>query len=166
LKGAEVVAEIELLLVGEINVHETGVMIEETIVDPIAVEQSSQEEWQGVTHRVSLGSELVKINSEALNLAVFTYEFDTDTFAENVGTEQHIEKDDEIARNEIDEENRQPSVDIALDAAIGPGGKGNEANVHSSAVTLCDVLTSSHIDWSSYYTYEELMTLKLKYISL
>jgi hypothetical protein len=45
LKGAEVVAEIALLPVGGINVHDTGVMIEETIADPIVVEQPSQEEW-------------------------------------------------------------------------------------------------------------------------
>jgi hypothetical protein len=32
-------------------------------------------------------------------------------------------------------------------------------------VTLCDVLTSSRIDWSSYYIDEELMALKLKHIS-
>jgi hypothetical protein len=42
---AEVVAEIALLPIGEINVHETGVIAEETIADPIAVEQPSQEEW-------------------------------------------------------------------------------------------------------------------------
>jgi hypothetical protein len=40
------------------------VTTEDTIADPIAVEQPSQEEWQGVTHRVSLASELAKINSE------------------------------------------------------------------------------------------------------
>jgi hypothetical protein len=45
LKGAEVVAEITPLCVGEINVHETGVTIEETIADAIAVEHPSQEEW-------------------------------------------------------------------------------------------------------------------------
>jgi uncharacterized alkaline shock family protein YloU len=44
LKGVEVVAEITLLPVDEINVHETGVTTEETIADPITVEQSSQEE--------------------------------------------------------------------------------------------------------------------------
>jgi hypothetical protein len=87
LKGAKVVAKIAPLPVDEINVHDTGVMIEETIADPIAVEQVSQEEWQGVTHRVNLGSELVKINSEALNLAVVTDEFDANTFVENVVTE-------------------------------------------------------------------------------
>jgi hypothetical protein len=98
LKGAEVVVEIAPLAVGEVNVHETGVTTEETIADPIVVEQSRQEEWQGVTHRVSLASELAKINSEALNLAVVTDEFDVDTFAENVDTEQHVEEDDETAR--------------------------------------------------------------------
>jgi uncharacterized alkaline shock family protein YloU len=45
LKSAEVVAEITLLPVSEINVHETGVTIEETTAEPIAVEQPSQEEW-------------------------------------------------------------------------------------------------------------------------
>jgi hypothetical protein len=51
------------------------------------VEQPSQEGWQGVTHRVSLDSELVKIISEALNLTMVTNEFDADTFAENVDIE-------------------------------------------------------------------------------
>jgi hypothetical protein len=70
LKGAEVVAEITPLLDGEITVHETGVTTKETIADPIVVEQPSQEEWQGVTHRVSLASELAKTNFEAMNLVV------------------------------------------------------------------------------------------------
>jgi hypothetical protein len=109
---------------------------------------------------------LAKTNSEALNLAVVTDEFYTDTFAENVDTEEHIEEDDERARSESDEENMQPSFDTAPDAAVGPGGEGNEANVPSSAVTLCDVPTSSGINWGSYYTDEELMALKLKHISL
>jgi hypothetical protein len=68
LKGIKV--EIAPLSVDEINVQKTGVTIEETIADPITVEQSSQEGWQGVTHRVSLGSELAKTNSKALNLVV------------------------------------------------------------------------------------------------
>jgi hypothetical protein len=33
-------------------------------------------------------------------------------------------------------------------------------------VTLCDVPTSSHIDWGLYYTDEELRALKLKHINL
>jgi hypothetical protein len=44
LNGAELVAEIAPLPSGEISVQETGVMTEEIIVDPIAVEQASQEE--------------------------------------------------------------------------------------------------------------------------
>jgi hypothetical protein len=40
------------------------------------VEQLSQEEWQGITHRVSLGSELAKTNSESLKFALVTDEFD------------------------------------------------------------------------------------------
>jgi hypothetical protein len=54
----------------------------------------------------------------------------------------------------------------APDAPVDTGGEGNEANVPSSAITLCDVPTSSHIDWSSYYTDEELRVLKLKHINL
>jgi hypothetical protein len=72
LKGAEVVAEITPLSGGEITVQEMGVTTDDIIVDPITVQQVSQEEWQGATHRVSLGSELAKTNSEALNLAVVT----------------------------------------------------------------------------------------------
>jgi hypothetical protein len=45
---------------------------------------------------------LAKTNSEALNLAVVTDEFDADTFDENVDTEQHIEKDNKTARRESD----------------------------------------------------------------
>jgi hypothetical protein len=75
--------------------HEDRVTTEETIADPITIEQPSQKELQGVTHMVSLASELVKTNSEALNLAVVKDEFETDTFDENVDTEQHIEEDDE-----------------------------------------------------------------------
>jgi hypothetical protein len=85
-------------------------MTEETIDVPITVEQPSQEEWQGVTHRVKLASELAKTNSEALNLTVVTDEFDADTFAENVDTEQHVEEDDETARSESYEGNMQPLV--------------------------------------------------------
>jgi hypothetical protein len=147
LKGAEVVAEITPLSVGEINVHDTGVTTEETIADPIEVEQPSQEEWHNVTHRVSLGSALTKTNPEALNLTVVTDEFNANTFAENVDTEQYIEEDDETTRSESDEENMQPSIDTASIAAIGLGGEGNETNVPSSVVTLCDVPTSSCNDW-------------------
>jgi hypothetical protein len=166
LKGAEVVEKITLLSVGEINVHETGGMTEETVADPITVEHPSQEVWQGVTHMVSLDSDLAKTNSEALNLAVVIAEFDADTFAENDDTEQHIKEDDETARSESDEENMQLSVDTAPDVAIGLGGEGNEANVPSSVVTLCDVPTPSRIDWGSYFIDEELRALKLKHINL
>jgi hypothetical protein len=146
LKGAEVVSKIASLPVDEINVHDIGVTIEETIADPIEVEQPIQEEWHGVTHRVSLGSELAKINSKALNLTVVSDEFHADTFPENVDTKQHIEEDDETSMSESDEENMQPSVDTTSNAAVSPGDEGNEANVPSSTVTLCDVPTSSHID--------------------
>jgi hypothetical protein len=113
LKGAEVVAEIAPLPGGEITVQEIGVTIEEFKADPIAVEQPTQEEWSGATHRVSLGSELAKTNSEILNLAVLTDEFNIDTFDENVDTEPHVEEHDEAAISESDEENVQPSVHTA-----------------------------------------------------
>jgi hypothetical protein len=120
LKSAEVVGVIALLSADEITVHEDGVTMEETITDPIMTEQPNQEELQGVTHMVSLASELVKTNSEALNLAVVANEFEEDTFDENVDTEQHIEEDDETARSENDEE--------------------------LTRVTPYDILTSSRID--------------------
>jgi hypothetical protein len=126
LKGAEVVGVITPLSAGEITVHEDGVTTEETIADPVTIEQPSQGEFQGVTHTVSLASELAKTNSEALNLAVVTDEFDVYTFDENVDTEQHVEEDDETTRSESDEE--------------------------LTGVTLYDVSTSSRIDWGSYYT--------------
>jgi hypothetical protein len=140
LKSAEVVGVIALLSADEITVHEDGVTMEETITDPIMTEQPNQEELQGVTHMVSLASELVKTNSEALNLAVVANEFEEDTFDENVDTEQHIEEDDETARSENDEE--------------------------LTRVTPYDILTSSRIDWGSYYTDKELRALKLKHIIL
>jgi hypothetical protein len=140
LNGAEVVGVIASLSAGEITVHKDRVTTEETIADPITIEQPSQEELQGVTHTVSLASELAKINSEALKLAVVTDEFDINTFDENVDTEQHVEKDDETGRSKSDEE--------------------------LSGVTPVDVTTSSRIDWGSYYTDEELRALKLKHITL
>jgi hypothetical protein len=156
LKGTEIVAEIASLPSGEITVQETGVTIEEIIVDPIAVEQASQEEWHGATHRVSLHSELVKINFKALNLAVVTDKFDDETFDENVDTEAHVEEDDEAGISKNDEENVQPSVNTAPDAPVDIVDEGNEQN-H---------LTCSHIDWSSYYSEEELRALKVKSINL
>jgi hypothetical protein len=146
LKGVEVVGEISPLSVGEIIVHETGVTTDETIADPIAVDQLSQEELHGVTHRVSLASELAKTHSEALNFTVVTEEFDINTFDENVDADKHVEEDEETARSESDEENIQRSVHKAPDAVVDAGGEGNEANVPSSQVTLCDVSTSSCID--------------------
>jgi hypothetical protein len=87
LKGIEVVADCEPLPGGETTVHETGTTMEEIIVDPIVVEVSSQEECQGVTHRVSLGSELAKTNSESLNPTLIRDEFDADVFDENLDNE-------------------------------------------------------------------------------
>jgi hypothetical protein len=128
LKGAEVVAEIAPLPSGEITVQETGVTTEEIIVDPTTVEQASQEELHGATHRVSLGSELAKTNSEALNLTVVIDEFDDEIFDENVDTEAHVEEDDEAGISESDEENVQLIMDIAPDAPVGTVDEGNEPN--------------------------------------
>jgi hypothetical protein len=47
---------------------------------------------------------LVKINFEALNLAVVTDKFDANTFDENVDIEQYVEEDDKTVRGESDEE--------------------------------------------------------------
>jgi hypothetical protein len=60
----------------------------------------------------------------------------------------------------------QPPIDKAPDVPVVTGCEGNEANVPPSTVTLCDVPTSSHIDWSSYYTDKELRALELKHINL
>jgi hypothetical protein len=46
----------------------------------------------------------VKTNSEALNLAVVTDEFDVNTFDENVDSEPHVEEDDEATISESNEE--------------------------------------------------------------
>jgi hypothetical protein len=147
LKGGKVVAEIASLPSDEITVHETCVTTEKIVADPIAVEQPNQEEWQGVTHMVSLASKLAKTNYEALNLAVVTDEFDADIFDENVDTEQPVEEDDEAASNESGEENVQPSIDTTLDGRpVNTVDEGNEANMPSSTATACDVLTSSRID--------------------
>jgi hypothetical protein len=156
LKGAEVVAGIALLPSGEITVQETGVTTEEIVVDPIAVEKVSQEELHDATHRVNLGSELAKTNSEALNLAVVTDEFGDETFDENVDIEAHVEEDDEVGINESDEENVQPTVDTSPDATVGTIDEGNEPND----------LTCSCINWSSYYSEEKLRALKAKLINL
>jgi hypothetical protein len=156
LKGAEVVVEIAQLPSGEITVQEMGVTTEEIVVGPIVMEQASQEELHGATHRASLGSELVKTNSEALNLAVVTDEFDDETFDENVDTEAHIEEDDEAGMSESDEENVQPTMDTTPDAPVDTVDEDNEPND----------LTCSRINWSSYYLEEELRALKVKLINL
>jgi hypothetical protein len=116
----------------------------------------SQEELHGATHRVSLGSELAKINFEALNLIVVTNEFDDETFDATVDTKAHVEEDDDAGISESDEENMQPTVDTAPDAPVGTIDIGNEPND----------LTCSHINWSSYYSEEGLRTLKVKLTNL
>jgi hypothetical protein len=72
------------------------------------------------------------------------------TFDENVDTVAHIEEDDEAGISESDEENMQSIVDTTLDAPVGTVDEGNEPND----------LTYSRINWSSYYSEEELRALK------
>jgi hypothetical protein len=128
LKGVEIVAEIASLPGSEITVQEIGVMTEEIVVDPIVVEQASQEELHGATHRVSLGSELVKTKFEALNLVVVTDEFDDETFDENVDIEAHVKEDDGAGISESDEESVQPIVDTDPNASVGTVDEDNEPN--------------------------------------
>jgi hypothetical protein len=115
LNGAE--AEIAPLPSGEITVQEMSVTTEEIVIDPITVEQVSQDELYGATHRISLESELAKTNYEALNLTVITNKFDDETFDENIDTEAHVE-DDEAEISESDKENVQPTVDTVPDALV------------------------------------------------
>jgi hypothetical protein len=90
LKGVEVVAECTSLPAGEMTVRGMIMTMKENIVDPIAVEIPSQEKCQGVTHMVSLGNDLVKMNSEYLNLTLVRDEFDANTFDENLDNEQNV----------------------------------------------------------------------------
>jgi hypothetical protein len=69
---------------------------------------------------------LAKTNSEALNLAVVTDEFDADTFYENIDTEQHIEEDDETARSEIDVAQPIPPQAPAAAASSRGARRGGE----------------------------------------
>jgi hypothetical protein len=70
-----------------------------------------------------------------------------------------------LSSSERDEENMHAPFDTTLDAPVGTGGEGDESNMHHLAVALCDVPTSSRIDWRLYYSDEELRALKLKYIN-
>jgi hypothetical protein len=166
LKGAEVVVECAPLPGGEITVHGMGITTKKIIVDPIDVEVPSQDECRGVTHRVSLGSELAKTNSESLNLALVTDEFDVDTFDENLNNEQNVDENDELSSSESDKENMQAPFDTTRDVLVSTGGEGNESNMPHSVTVVCDVPTSSCIDWRLYYTDEELRVLKSKHINL
>jgi hypothetical protein len=87
---------------------------------------------------------------------VVTDEFDDETFDENIDTEAHVEENDEVGISENDEENMQPTVDIALNAPVSTVDEGNEPND----------LTCSRINWSSYYSEKELRALKAKLINL
>jgi hypothetical protein len=165
LKGAEVVAECASLLDGEMTVHRTGMTIEEIIVDPIIVEVLSQEECQSVAHMISLESELVKTNSESLNLALVRDEFDANTFDENLNNEQNIDENDESSNSESDEENMQAPFDTTRDVSVATVSKAT-SQICPSQQLLCDVPTSNCIDWRVYYTEKELRALKSKRINL
>jgi hypothetical protein len=115
---------------------------------------------------VSLGSELAKMNSESLNLALVRDEFDADTFNDNLGNEQNVDENDELSSSESDDENMHDPFDITRDVPVATGGEGNKSNMPHSAGDVCDVPTWSRIDWRLYYTDEELVALKSKYINL
>jgi hypothetical protein len=99
---------------------------------------------------------LTKTNFETLNLTVDIDEFDDEMFDENVDTDAHVEEDNEVEISESDEENMQPSVDMVSDEPVGTVDEGNEQND----------LTCSRIDWSLYYSEEQLRALKVKFINL
>jgi hypothetical protein len=129
LKGAEVVAECAPLPNGEMTVHRTSMMMEEIIVDPVVMEVPSQEECQGVTHNVSLGSELAKVNSETLNLSLVRDEFDANMFDENIDNEENVNENDESPSSMSDEENIEALFDTTRDVPVATGGEGNESNM-------------------------------------
>jgi hypothetical protein len=89
---------------------------------------------------------LAKENLEALNLALVRDEFDADTFDPNPDNEQNIEEN--------------------IKAPVDTFGEGNESNMTLSAVPICDVPTSSRIEWRLYYTEEDLRALMSKLINL
>jgi hypothetical protein len=101
---------------------------------------------------------LAKENLEALNLALVRDEFDADTFDPNPDNEQNIDENDASSSSESDEENIKAPVDTF--------GEGNESNMTLSAVPICDVPTSSRIEWRLYYTEEDLRALMSKLINL
>jgi hypothetical protein len=62
--------------------------------------------------------------------------------------------------------NIKASFDTNHDVSIATGGEDNESNMPQSTVVVCDVPTSSHIDWRLYHTEEELRVLKSKHMNL
>jgi hypothetical protein len=58
VEECKLVGVIVSLSTGEITVYGDGVTTEETITDPIAIEQPSQDELQCITNTVSLASKL------------------------------------------------------------------------------------------------------------
>jgi glutamine phosphoribosylpyrophosphate amidotransferase len=88
-----------------------------------------------------MDNKLAKMNSESLNLALVTDEFDANMLDENLINEQHVDENDESSSGESDEENMQPPFDVAPDVPVSTGGEGNQSNMPHLAVGLCDVLT-------------------------
>jgi hypothetical protein len=85
-------------------------------------------------------------------------EFDADTLDLNPINEQNVDGNNELSSNERDEETTEAPVDT--------GGEGNDSIVAQSLVHVCDIPTSSHIDWMLYYIEEELRAVKSKQINL
>jgi hypothetical protein len=120
LKGAEVIAEVVPLTGGEMLVQGTG-MTEEVIVDPIVLEQLSQDECHNVTHRVSLGREMAKSHLEFRNLVLANNEFDVNILDNEPSNEENIDEDDEASSSENKEESNE--------ALVGTSVEGNDSLV-------------------------------------
>jgi hypothetical protein len=106
------------------------------------------------------------MNFESLNLALVRDEFNADMFDENLDNEQHIEE----MMNRQAARAMKKTCNLHLTQLpmyrLAQVVKAMRQNMPPSAIALCDVPTSSHIEWRSYYTDEELRALKLKHINL
>jgi hypothetical protein len=71
----------------------------------------------------------VKVNSEALNLALVRDEFDADTLNPNHGNEHNVDGNDESSSSESDEETTEAPVDTGGEALVHTGGEGNKSTV-------------------------------------
>jgi hypothetical protein len=101
---------------------------------------------------------MTKANPESQNFAFASDEFDANTLDKELSNEQNIDEEDEASSTDNEEERNE--------ALVGTGGKGNDSTVPQSLLHVSDVPTCSRIDWTLYYTEDELRALKLKQINL